>query len=395
MVTGPGGDRIKNVKPGIHPTTAFDQGGASGLNTPLDSDTEADITDIKRAQKLAVLMTPISSTPETNRCVRTIYRGDFAEMQNEASENQRRVRKYLVATDLSDEAAHALEWTVGTVLRDGDTLLAIYCVDEETGIHRPDGDASPASEATMLTAQAATIAATTNKLQAQPGPTAVPVHEHRSSPLRGANSATTSPAGRGRSYAEQERHKAVQDITDRVTKLLRKTRLQVRVIIEVIHCKSPKHLICEVIDFISPTLVILGSRGRSALKGSVRKPIINFSKAMKAFSSFGKEAAILCIFLALLSPSALSEMIPPQYQINLRSNLSPHKAFIPANQDPDSVILGSFSNYLVTKSSVPVMVARKRLRKHSKYRRPSIKLANNLTAGGKGLITARVDEYMK
>ena len=32
-----------------------------------------------------------------------------------------------------------------------------------------------------------------------------------------------------------------------------------------------------------------------------------------------------------------------------------------------SVILGSFSNYLVTKSSAPVMVARKRLRK-SKYK---------------------------
>jgi len=30
------------------------------------------------------------------------------------------------------------------------------------------------------------------------------------------------------------------------------------------------------------------------------------------------------------------------------------------------VLLGSFSNYLVTKSSVPVMVARKKLKKHSK-----------------------------
>lgn len=274
MVTGPNGDRVKSSKPSIHPTTAFDQGGASGLNTPLDSDTEADITDIKRAQKLALLMTPVSSTPETNRCVRTIYRGDFAEMQKEAADNQRRVRKYLVATDLSEEAAHALEWTVGTVLRDGDTLLAIYCVDEETGVQRPDGEVTPTSEASMLTAQAATIAATTNKLQAQPGPTAVLVSDRRASPLGGANSATPSPIGRARSYAEQERHKAVHDITDRVTKLLRKTRLQVRVVIEVIHCKIPKHLICEVIDYISPTLVILGSRGRSALKGSVRKLIL-------------------------------------------------------------------------------------------------------------------------
>jgi hypothetical protein len=39
------------------------------------------------------------------------------------------------------------------------------------------------------------------------------------------------------------------------------------------------------------------------------------------------------------------------------------------------------------------MVARKRLRKHSKYRRPSVRLANNLTAGGTSLARARVDEF--
>lgn len=58
----------------------------------------------------------------------------------------------------------------------------------------------------------------------------------------------------------------------------------------------------------------------------------------------------------------------------------------------NSVILGSFSNYLVTKSSVPVMVARKRLRKHSKYKRPSMRLANNLTGvGANSLATAKID----
>jgi hypothetical protein len=67
-----------------------------------------------------------------------------------------------------------------------------------------------------------------------------------------------------------------------------------------------------------------------------------------------------------------------------------------ANNPPNSVILGSFSNYLVTKSSVPVMVARKKLRKHSKYKRPSVKLANNLLDGvsGRSLSTARVDELI-
>lgn len=57
-----------------------------------------------------------------------------------------------------------------------------------------------------------------------------------------------------------------------------------------------------------------------------------------------------------------------------------------------SVILGSFSNYLVTKSSVPVMVARKRLRKHTKYKRSSVRLANNLTGvSGKTLASAKID----
>jgi hypothetical protein len=121
----------------------------------------------------------------------------------------------------------------------------------------------------MLTAQAGTLAARTNKLQSQPSSTVVPVSEHRPPPLSGINSATPSPTGRERSFAEQERFKAIQDITDCVAMLLRKTQLQVRVVIEVIHCKSPKHLICEVIDFTSPTLVILGARGRSELKGSV------------------------------------------------------------------------------------------------------------------------------
>jgi nucleotide-binding universal stress UspA family protein len=185
-------------------------------------------------------------------------------MQKEAQDNQRRVRKYLVATDLSDEAAHALEWTIGTVLRDGDTLLAIYCVDEELGINN-DGSGDD-----QMKEQAAAIAASTKPSGSTPilGPI------HSSSPLVGlgvrfgsTSSTSESPMGRERNKAEQERYRAVQDITDRVSKLLRKTKLQVKVVIEVIHCKSPKHLITEVIDYISPTLVILGSRGRSALKG--------------------------------------------------------------------------------------------------------------------------------
>ena len=46
-----------------------------------------------------------------------------------------------------------------------------------------------------------------------------------------------------------------------------------------------------------------------------------------------------------------------------------------------SVLLGSFSNYLVTKSSVPVMVARKRLSgRKKKLSSPAVTLTNNLRA---------------
>lgn len=58
----------------------------------------------------------------------------------------------------------------------------------------------------------------------------------------------------------------------------------------------------------------------------------------------------------------------------------------------NSVILGSFSNYLVTKSSVPVMVARKRLRNKSKYKRGPLKQVNDLNnPGTKSLANAKVD----
>lgn len=248
-------------KAGVHPNTSFDE-GTSGLSTPVDSDAEEDFSDIKRAQKLSINMTPIISTPLVSRCVRTIFRGDFAKMQQEARDNQRRIRKYLVATDLSDEAAHAMEWTMGTVLRDGDTLLAIYCVDEETGISNAEGS----GDEHKMKEQIAAVDASTKPSASTPvlGPVIIP------SPLGpgyAPHSASASPMGRERGKAEQERFRAVQDITERVSRLLRKTRLQVKVVIEVIHCKSPKHLITEVIDYISPTMVILGSRGQSQLKG--------------------------------------------------------------------------------------------------------------------------------
>ncbi|KLU88340.1 hypothetical protein MAPG_07327 [Magnaporthiopsis poae ATCC 64411] len=337
-VTNAAGSRGKQVKPGIHPVTSFEiNSSASGIRTPMDSDTEADFSDIKRAQKLTLTMTPVIDSPESHRAIRIIYRGDYAKVAQDAEGEHRRLKKYLVASDLSEESTHAMEWTIGTVLRDGDTLLALYCVDEEMGIGGGDNSQVP-DDPKAMKEQASAIHAVTNFKSSMVlggvggGSSLLPL---RGSPLvrsldiggsgngTGESSASPAPSTKDKSKAEEERERAIGDITERVTRLLRKTRLQVRVIVEVLHCKNPKHLITEVIDLVSPTLVILGSRGRSALKG---------------------------------------------------------------------VILGSFSNYLVTKSSVPVMVARKRLRKQSKYKRTVVPQVNNIAnPTARSLASAKID----
>ncbi|KAK8045003.1 hypothetical protein PG993_005027 [Apiospora rasikravindrae] len=328
-VTGPGGGKpTKPSKQGVHPATSFDQEPVSGQQTPNQDQENEDVTRIKSAQNMQFSSTPVISNPEAHRSIRIIYRGDYVRIQRDADDDHRRLRKYLVATDLSDESTHALEWAVGTVLRDGDTLIAIYCMDEEATGNLDNGNNQVPDDPKSMREQAAAINAMAKspKLPSSQVPSPSPFQFQRNSYIRSPNaSANPSPApsSRGKSRMEEDRERAAFDITERVSKLLRKTQLQVRVIVECIHCKSPKHLITEVIDLVNPTLVILGSRGRSALKGT---------------------------------------------------------------------LLGSFSNYLVTKSSVPVMVARKRLRKKSKYQPPPTKQINNLSnPSARSLQMARVD----
>ncbi|KAI0969566.1 hypothetical protein F4678DRAFT_164213 [Xylaria arbuscula] len=333
-ITSPSGERSKpkSTKQVVQPATSFDQDPISGTQTPLDPDLDADVTAIKTAQNLQLSLTPIISTPEVNRSLRIIYRGEFPKILKEAEEEHRRLRKYLVATDLSDESTHALEWAIGTVLRDGDTLIAMYCIDEEAG-GSADAGGAVADDPKAMKEQAAAVnalarATTTRGSQGTNSPSSFAFSRATNSPrLRamdgGSTTSSPAPGSRSKGRSEEERERATTDITERVSKLLRKTQLQVRVIVEVIHCKNPKHLITEVIDLVNPTLVILGSRGRSALKGT---------------------------------------------------------------------LLGSFSNYLVTKSSVPVMVARKRLRKKSKYQPPPMKQVNNLAnPSARSLEMARID----
>ncbi|KAF2036488.1 adenine nucleotide alpha hydrolases-like protein [Setomelanomma holmii] len=317
-IMGPDGERMsrRNSSGIVHPHTSFDQGG-SGFSTPVHSDHEDSMAEIRTAQQLSLNISPIQSSPEAHRCVRQIVRGDYSQFAEDAQKGLRRQRVYLVSTDLSDEAAYALEWTIGTVLRDGDTLLAVYAVDEETGVATADASGAPTAQAITGRQESDHLKRTLSNHDG------LPSTRSGVSPSPLANSIMNTEADvKAMGKAEKERYQACVEVSDRCVKLLRKTRLQVRAVVEVFHCKSPKHMITEVIDFLEPTLVILGSRGRNALKG---------------------------------------------------------------------VLLGSFSNYLVTKSSVPVMVARKRLRKHSKYKRQNVRMSNVLANPNDRLANAKID----
>ncbi|KAA8644169.1 universal stress protein family domain protein [Aspergillus tanneri] len=279
-------------RPDVHPRTSYD--AASAPTTPFGSDDEAELSDIKRAQQLGIQMSAIDSSVHS-RSIRTIIRGDYAHLSEETEGGRRRQRKYMVATDLSEESVYALEWTIGTILRDGDTMFAICAIHEEDPRpkRRPEKNDSATNLSRALLGRLGT----------------------------GTDSKPGSVDSRGMSKAESERVHAVEVISQTCVRLLRKTLLQVRVAVEVIHCKSPRHMITEAIDGLDPTLVIVGARGRSALKG---------------------------------------------------------------------VLLGSFSNYLVMHSSVPVMVARRKLKKQSKNKKTNIRLSNNLLAPKK-LAFAKVD----
>ncbi len=249
MITGPGGERLSYKKSGVHPNTNYDQ-SASRNASPTTSDSD-ELSDIRRAQKLQINSSPIDSSI-SHRVIRTIIRGDFAKMQEEAEEGSRRLRTYLVATDLSGEAAYALEWTIGTVLRDGDTLLAVYAVDEETGTGKtggpdglPIGEGARAMQDTAALVEKMTTVAQNVFLSSNPSSLS---NQQALTHGSGKGSGAGSTDSRYLSKAEQERLHAIEGISQTCIRFLRKTKLQVRIAVEVIHCKSPKHMITEAVS---------------------------------------------------------------------------------------------------------------------------------------------------
>lgn len=180
-----------------------------------------------------------------NRCTITLVHGEYEEAveKRESGGGGRGPKKWIVASDGSEESSYAIEWTIGTVLRDGDETLVVSVME------------------------------TSEKLD--------PVHKTENATAKAA-------------LKENEgiRQSMAVILARQATALLQRTRLAVKISCQALHAKHARHMLLDLIDFYQPTMVIVGSRGLGSLKG---------------------------------------------------------------------ILLGSTSHYLVQKSSVPVMVARKRL----------------------------------
>jgi len=176
----------------IFPSTNFDSSkvstDASGAETgPLKED------EARKAARFAIHESPILSTPD--RTVMTITRGDFLEM-GQAGEFPRQ-RTYMVASDLSPQATYAMEWAIGTVLREGDILYVVQALGK---------DDEP--------------------------------------------------------YEEKDREANCKALAEEVKRLLKRTRLQVKVHIEIVAAKTPKHMITEMVFRVplsssAPLLMVL------------------------------------------------------------------------------------------------------------------------------------------
>ncbi|XP_006462714.1 hypothetical protein AGABI2DRAFT_72545 [Agaricus bisporus var. bisporus H97] len=208
---------------------------------------------------------------ERDRCTINVQQGD-----PQGKLGTRRKRKYVVASDLSEESKYAVEWGIGTVLRDGDEMLVVTVVEND------------------------------NKGELDPE---VFNPSDRTAKLR----------------SQQERQGLAYILVRQVTGLLQRTRLNVVVACQAWHAKNARHMLLDIVDYIQPNMLIVGSRGLSQLSG---------------------------------------------------------------------ILLGSTSHYLIQKCSVPVMVARRRLKRppkksaHLSTQRQHVKLSE----AGIDRVAARVDQ---
>ncbi|KAK6461905.1 hypothetical protein DFJ63DRAFT_336668 [Scheffersomyces coipomensis] len=188
----------------------------------------------------------IDSNKTHSRVIQTIVRGNFFQLINPKV----KPKMFLVCMDFSPESIFALEWCLGTVLVDGSVLFIVYVIEENDNNHNLKGN-------------------TQNE-----------------------------------NTREQYRLNMLNKAKQQVLNLLKLTKLQIHIVIEIIHHPIPRHLILEFIDNLQPTLVVVGSKGQSAIKGVLLVPVMVVREKLKKINRFKSGSSV---FSNNIKPLTLSE----------------------------------------------------------------------------------------
>jgi hypothetical protein len=177
-----GRDPSKHKK--VFPSSNFDSSrpvstdNGSGTDNPtVNKEDEA-----RKAARLAIHEGPIHTSKD--RTITTLIRGEYLQMERRGE--FKRQRKYLVSSDLSPQATYAMEWAIGTVLREGDTLWIAQALGK-------DDEACD----------------------------------------------------------EKDRTQNCRTLVEETKRLLKRTRLQVKIVVEIVAAKVPKHMITEMVHLPS------------------------------------------------------------------------------------------------------------------------------------------------
>lgn len=202
---------------------------------------------------------------EKNRCTVTLRHGDPDRAIEEAGPKKRR-RRYLVASDLSDESLYAIQWAIGTVLREGDEVrVASICRVLSSW---------PILSARLISRRlvAAVSRSVSSYRSWKPTLSVSPLLLSFLCDLGKLTSLcltvdTDDVSKQAKITNQRERQAAALALARQTTALLERTRLNVRIYCQAIHAKVPRHMLIDMIDYLEPTLVLVGSRGLTKLKG--------------------------------------------------------------------------------------------------------------------------------
>ncbi|ODV84300.1 hypothetical protein CANARDRAFT_29185, partial [[Candida] arabinofermentans NRRL YB-2248] len=208
-----------------------------GFNIPYTSDIE-EKADSELAKYLNenIKISEIESNVNNQRAIRTVTRGDFFKIIRES--NLKTPKTFILCMDFSEESRYALEWCIGTVLVDGSVLFILNVIE--------DDDYSSMN------------------LNGIP-----PTHPNNN------NNNNNNEDKLPKTSREKLRYQNVEKITKEALDLLKLTKLQIHLVIESCHHPIPRHFMVAVIKHISPALVIVGSKGNSALKGVLLGSLAN------------------------------------------------------------------------------------------------------------------------